>query len=53
MTCTELHQHYFEMKERVFKNPKFGLVCNTKELETILLERFGREMRMNEVHKPK
>ena len=54
MTCRQLHQLYFEMKERVFKNPWLGLVCNTKELETILKEKFGEETMMtSQPKKPK
>ena len=53
MTCDELHQLYFEMKDRVFKKPSFGVMCNTEELERILKEKFGEEMKMDDRHKPK
>ena len=52
MTCSELHRLYFEMKDRVFLKPTFGLACNTPELETILRERF-HDKRMSDVEKPK
>ena len=53
MTCDELHQLYFELKDRVFKKPSFGVMCNTEELERILKEKFGEEMRMDDRDKPK
>ena len=53
MTCNQLHQLYFEMKDRVFKNPTLGLACHTEELERILKERFSEEMTMAEKHKPR
>ena len=52
MTCNQLQQLYFEMKERVFKNSIFGLGCNTGELEKLLRDRFG-DMKMSAVHTPK
>ena len=52
MTCAEMHKLYFEMKDRVFKNPSFGLACNTEELERILKKTFS-DKRMNHRHKPK
>jgi hypothetical protein len=52
MKCSELHQLYFEMKEKVFKNPWLGLACHTSELEAILRRTFG-ETRMSQKDSPK
>ncbi|CAI8037584.1 85/88 kDa calcium-independent phospholipase A2 [Geodia barretti] len=51
MTCRQLHQLYFEMKERVFKNPWLGLICHTQELEAILKERLGEDTKMTSLPK--
>ena len=53
MTCDELRQLYFEMRDRVFKNPKWGLNCDTQALEKLIKARFGEEMTMADVEKPK
>ena len=52
MTCDELHQLYFEMKDGVFKKPSFGVMCNTEELERILKEKFEKEMEMDNRDRP-
>jgi len=44
---------YFEMKETVFKNPKFGYACDTAALEALLKKTLGTEMRMCDKREPR
>ena len=49
----QLRQLYFEMKETVFKNPKFGYACDTPALEALLKKTLGTEMRMCDKQEPR
>ena len=46
---------YFEMKDRVFKKQSkiISSVCDTVALEKLLTDKFGTEMSMESVDKPK
>ena len=54
-TLAELRQFYFKLKEDVFSSQGIGGLggFNTEELERILKEVLGTEMRMSDIKEPK
>ena len=50
----KLRQIYFKLKDHVFSNAKMGgYAYNSEELERLLKEEFGTEMKMSDVKHPK
>ncbi len=43
----------FQLKDKVFANPRAGFAFNTKALEKKLLDEFGPDKLMCDVKKPK
>ena len=50
----KLRQTYFKLKDQVFSNGKMGgFAYNSEELEKLLKEEFGTELKMSDIKHPK